>query len=139
MQEECGINAEPTFCGYLLFLIEGSPFSFNIHIYRVDEWSGEPTECVSRLHTLFFSHAIRRSEEMLPKWFALPDVNLDLPSIPFDQMWPDDVYWLPLLLNEQFFRGRADFKVLEDGTNVMRKWWFGKEQRTPHDPIMINQ
>ena len=39
------------------------------------EWDGQPTE----------------TEEMAPKWFNLVD-------IPFDQMWQDDPYWLPIVL-----------------------------------------
>ena len=44
-------------------------------VYIVDEWEGEPTE----------------SEEMLPKWLVYKD-------IPFDNMWPDDIHWVPLVL-----------------------------------------
>lgn len=46
-----------------------------MHVYFVEEWSGEPVE----------------SEEMKPEWFSVE-------SIPFDKMWPDDKFWLPLVL-----------------------------------------
>jgi 8-oxo-dGTP pyrophosphatase MutT (NUDIX family) len=49
----------------------------NIHcrVYMCDEWEGEPAE----------------SEEMAPQWF-------DETAIPYDEMWPDDRYWLPEVL-----------------------------------------
>jgi 8-oxo-dGTP pyrophosphatase MutT (NUDIX family) len=50
----------------------GKPALMRVHVFISNEWIGEPTE----------------SEEVKPKWF---DVN----NIPYDQMWPDDRYWLP--------------------------------------------
>ncbi len=44
-------------------------------VYFCDSWTGVPIE----------------SEEMRPSWF-----NID--EIPYEQMWPDDRYWLPKLL-----------------------------------------
>ena len=54
------------------------------HIYVTTEWDGEPAE----------------SEEMRPRWFAES-------KIPYDQMWPDDKLWLPLLLAGKRFRGKV--------------------------------
>jgi len=45
------------------------------HLYIVNEWEGTPSE----------------SEEMKPEWFNIND-------IPYDKMFPDDSYWLPLVL-----------------------------------------
>lgn len=45
----------------------------------------------------------------------------DLPHIPYDQMWKDDIYWLPQLVRGERFVGRADF----DEGNVMMRYWFG--------------
>jgi hypothetical protein len=39
---------------------------------------------------------------MKPKWFKIQE-------IPFDQMWPDDKYWLPLLLKGKNFEGEFHF------------------------------
>lgn len=47
--------------------------------------------------------------------------NTDLPHIPYDQMWVDDIHWLPRLVRGEHFVGRADF----DEGNVMRRYWFG--------------
>lgn len=57
------------------------------HVYRADDYSGTPTE----------------TDEAVPVWTALD-------AIPYQRMWEDDQYWLPLLLNEQTFRGRFVFE-----------------------------
>lgn len=57
-----------------------------VHVFRVDAWSGEPTE----------------TEEMRPEWFAFAD-------IPYDTMWPDDRFWLPIFLAGKRFRTRFLF------------------------------
>lgn len=36
--------------------------------------------------------------EMKPRWFSLD-------NIPYNEMWPDDKHWLPLLLIDQKFYG----------------------------------
>lgn len=66
---------------------------------------------------------------MRPQWFcaqlaedtADPDVA-DLPQIPYDNMWADDIYWMPQLLRGTPFAGRMDFA--KNGT--LRKWWVAK-------------
>jgi hypothetical protein len=39
---------------------------------------------------------------MAPKWFKIEE-------IPFDKMWPDDKYWLPILLKGENFEGEFHF------------------------------
>lgn len=46
-----------------------------VHVFLVTGWQGEPTE----------------SDEMRPRWFASD-------RLPFADMWPDDVLWLPQVL-----------------------------------------
>ena len=46
-----------------------------VHVYLSEDWENEPQE----------------SEEMKPEWFKMED-------IPYDLMWPDDRFWLPLVL-----------------------------------------
>lgn len=69
------------------------PWQLHIHVYVCDEWRGEIVE----------------SEEMAPKWFKIDD-------IPYDEMWDDDKYWLPRVLNGEkivsFFEFDANDKVL---------------------------
>ena len=65
------------------------------HLYLVYEWSGNPTE----------------SEEMSPKWF---DIN----NIPYDKMFPDDKYWLPLILQGKKVKAYFDF---DENWNIILK------------------
>ena len=44
----------------------------------------------------------KETEEMIPKWFHINE-------IPFDEMWPDDVYWFPFVLEEIPFKGYCKF------------------------------
>ena len=68
-------------------------WSQRVHVFLVDDWEGEVIE----------------SDEMVPAWFSLNE-------IPYDQMWEDDVYWLPALLDGKFVTG--DF--LFDGDDTMK-------------------
>jgi hypothetical protein len=63
---------------------------------------------------------------MRPQWFSTDSAKLecDAPEIPYDHMWDDDRYWIPLLLAKQRFVGRADFKQ-EGEVYLPKKWWFG--------------
>lgn len=65
------------------------------HLYLVHEWDGEPTE----------------SDEMKPEWF-------DIDKIPYDKMFPDDKYWLPLILEGKKIRAHFDF---DENWNVLSK------------------
>jgi len=58
-----------------------------VHIFKVCGYSGTITE----------------SEEMMPQWF-------DVFEIPFDQMWPDDLHWLPVFLKDKNFKGKFVFE-----------------------------
>lgn len=57
-----------------------------VHVYFSQMWEGEVTE----------------SEEMRPEWFAVED-------IPYDNMWPDDKYWLPMVIAGQKVHGAFTF------------------------------
>jgi 8-oxo-dGTP pyrophosphatase MutT (NUDIX family) len=54
---------------------KGQPALMHVHVFTTTRWEGEPTE----------------SEEMRPEWFLVS-------NIPYDSMWSDDPYWLPLVL-----------------------------------------
>ena len=56
----------------------GSPWHMHGHVFVCYAWDGEPEE----------------SEEMTPRWFRLAD-------IPYEEMWQDDIYWLPAVLAGQ--------------------------------------
>jgi 8-oxo-dGTP diphosphatase/2-hydroxy-dATP diphosphatase len=85
--EEAGIKAENLDkVGIIDFEFKGNPEILQVHIFRADSFSGEPKE----------------SEEMKPQWF-----NID--KIPFKEMWPDDVHWMPLFLSGKKFKGKFLF------------------------------
>ncbi len=73
--------------GVLNFEIETFPELLEVHVFSTQDFEGEPKE----------------TEEMQPKWFALAD-------IPFEEMWADDKYWLPLLLEGKNFIGNFYFR-----------------------------
>jgi len=56
------------------------------HLYVATKWDGEPQE----------------TEEMKPEWF-------DIDKIPYDQMFTDDRYWLPLVLAGKKINGYFEF------------------------------
>ncbi|OBZ77750.1 7,8-dihydro-8-oxoguanine triphosphatase [Grifola frondosa] len=120
LKEESGITAPLEHCGVLFFVVPDIDHAFHIDIFRAEEYDG----------------TIIETEEMRPQWFALPnadaptqDEQKDLQPIPFDHMWKDDVYWMPLLLASRHFLGRADF----DTEGNLKKWWFGAVPQTPVD------
>ncbi len=55
-------------------------------MYLATKWEGTPKE----------------TEEMIPKWF-------NIANIPYDEMFPDDRYWLPLILAGQKIDAYFDF------------------------------
>ena len=63
-------------------------------VFICNAWEGKPVE----------------TEEMSPKWFK---VN----KIPYDKMWSDDKYWLPIVLEGKYVR--ADFHF--DNNDNLRK------------------
>lgn len=71
---------------------------------------------------------------MRPEWFSAVDTRsledsekpiATLPPIPYDHMWLDDVHWMPLLISNRPFIGRADFDTDASGKYKLLKWWFG--------------
>lgn len=72
--------------GVLEFIYGSSPEVLQVHVYMISDFTGEATE----------------SEEMRPQWFTLD-------AIPYEAMWPDDKFWLPLLLADKKFYGKFWF------------------------------
>ena len=86
--EEAGIRAgDLKKRGLLNFEFEGDPKILKVHVFSAFDIHGEPQE----------------SNEMKPQWFGLEE-------IPLDNMWPDDKYWLPLLLSGKNFEGYFNFR-----------------------------
>lgn len=86
--EECGITVKQMEAvGIHEFVFADRPDELlEVHVFRVDVYSGEPIE----------------TEEMQPKWFAYG-------AIPYADMWPDDQYWFPLFLTGKHFKTRFLF------------------------------
>jgi 8-oxo-dGTP diphosphatase/2-hydroxy-dATP diphosphatase len=93
--EEAGVIAlSMRKMGILEFEFRGQDEPLEVHVFRVDEFSGEP----------------RASEEMTPQWFHKNE-------IPYRHMWLDDQFWLPLLLLEKRFKGSFVFN--EGGMEIL--------------------
>jgi 8-oxo-dGTP diphosphatase/2-hydroxy-dATP diphosphatase len=73
--------------GMIDFEFEGQDEILQVHFYRITKYYGKPME----------------SDEMMPKWFEIKD-------IPYDLMWPDDKYWMPIFLKGKKFWGKIYFK-----------------------------
>jgi 8-oxo-dGTP diphosphatase/2-hydroxy-dATP diphosphatase len=85
--EEAGITlGDIEKVGILDFEFQGDPQILEVHIFKVLEFSGTPTE----------------TEEMKPQWFPVS-------GIPYNTMWPDDIFWMPLFLEGKKFTGRFLF------------------------------
>ncbi len=65
-----------------------------VHVFLAKKWEDEPVE----------------SDEMKPRWFSSA-------QLPFDLMWQDDRYWLPLVLAGK--RVTASFTFGEDNETVI--------------------
>lgn len=87
--EEAGIRAHTLdLVGVLEFTFLDDPKELEVHVFKAEDFNGEPVE----------------SEEMAPQWFALED-------IPYEHMWTDDEHWLPLLLSGKKFSGKFLFDM----------------------------
>lgn len=109
MREESGLEAVDLESVGLInfeFSAQGGSASggqvLEVHIFRCEKFSGDLVE----------------SEEMKPQWFQEKD-------IPFGEMWPDDIYWVPLFLAGKKFKGRFLFgegdSILEKELNEVEK------------------
>lgn len=85
--EEAGIEVgDLEKYGIIDFEFKGNPEILEVHIFKATDFTGEPTE----------------GEEMKPQWYFVDE-------IPFKEMWPDDIYWIPLFLKGKKFKGKFLF------------------------------
>ena len=97
LREESGLTAREEdleFVGRLWFYFPAKPeWDHSGDIYFLRSWEGQPVE----------------SEEMQPAWF-------DAVKIPYEEMWEDDICWLPqVLAGEKIF---ADVIFAEDNEGM---------------------
>ena len=79
--------------GDIKFYFKNKPdWDMHVHVFLIKIWEGEP----------------RESEEMKPQWYQYQE-------IPYDEMWIDDIYWLPKVLNGH--KIEAEFHFNEDGSS----------------------
>ncbi len=97
LKEEIGIRAaegDLIQCATLDFFFDHKPeWNQRVCVFLVRAWEGEPAE----------------SEEMRPQWFPFA-------QIPYAEMWPDDVHWLPEVLKGKTLKG--EFRFADDGKNI---------------------
>ena len=101
-QEELHIEvSDLEYCGEHRFqFIDG--YSIHVWVYRTRSFTGVPTE----------------TREAQPFWSRID-------QIPFDQMWEDDRYWLPMMIRGERFKTRwifdgdrmVDYAIEADGKN----------------------
>lgn len=103
MREESGMNIrEMEKVGIHEFEFADKPGEIlEVHVFRINEWTGDPTE----------------TEEMKPRWFSFDE-------IPYQEMWPDDIHWLPTFLEDRKFRTKflfgEDDVVLEKKIEILK-------------------
>ena len=88
-------------CGFVNFVFTDTGSDSDVHVFKIISTQAEPLE----------------SEEMRPQWF-----NFD--SIPYDGMWDDAKYWLPLLLENKIVKAQFVYtgkKVVDYKVNVVDK------------------
>ena len=84
--EEIGVKAVEAEKHGVITFFKGDELFTTCHVFKIKEFSGEPKE----------------SREGIVKWF-------DFKDLPFDQMWPDDKFWMPLLIQGKRFEGDFHF------------------------------
>lgn len=78
-----------------------------VHVYLVFDWEGSPAE----------------SEEMFPQWFSVSE-------LPFSDMWADDIFWLPEVIQGKLLRAMFVFEeqtITEKNIEIVES--FGGNQR----------
>jgi len=79
--------------GVLNFSWKGKEGILEVNIFKAFDFLGIPTE----------------TDEMKPQWFLIKD-------IPYEKMWADDKYWLPLFLENKKFSGEFLF---DENNNIL--------------------
>jgi 8-oxo-dGTP pyrophosphatase MutT (NUDIX family) len=84
---------------------EGVPSIVHSDVYVCESWEGEPIE----------------TDEMAPQWFTTS-------TLPLDNMWPDDSFWLPRVLAGEKLRCSFTF----DEQNLITDYSLEMLEETKH-------
>ncbi|MEE2757944.1 MAG: 8-oxo-dGTP diphosphatase [Myxococcota bacterium] len=104
VQEElCIAVRDAEYSGELNFQFTNG-YGLHVTVFRAGNFDGEPTE----------------TDEAKPIWY-------DVDKIPFDEMWADDVMWMPALLAGKPFFGRFLFD-----DDIMLDSWLAKDAEIKH-------
>ncbi|MCX6766093.1 MAG: 8-oxo-dGTP diphosphatase [Candidatus Moranbacteria bacterium] len=103
LKEETGIDTENLIeMGIIEFEFKRNPDILEVHFLKGTDFSG----------------ALVETEEMKPAWFKINE-------IPYDSMWPDDKFWLPLFLEGKKFCGKFLFdnynKIIKHKLEIVDK------------------
>lgn len=78
------------------YFSENPDWNQNVYVYLAESWEGEPIE----------------NEEMFPQWYPVD-------KIPYDSMWPDDIFWLPEIIQGK--KIKASFTLDVNDTVLEKK------------------
>jgi 8-oxo-dGTP diphosphatase/2-hydroxy-dATP diphosphatase len=83
LKEESGLEAlNISKRGVLTFEFENDPAVLEVHVFYTDKFQGKIIE----------------TDEMRPQWFHVSE-------IPYEDMWTDDKFWIPMMLEGKKFKG----------------------------------
>ena len=111
-KEESGLSVVD--CQKVGIVDFGESYLLRMHLYVCTKWDGTPLE----------------TEEMRPVWFHIN-------QIPYHQMWKDDKYWMPLVLQGKKFKGTFIFENNDDdlGTDDNKIISYTLEEIPPTEVI----
>ncbi len=106
-QEEVNVvPVNPELCGFIKFY-DVYDEDWDVYVFRSYDFDGE----------------IYESEEAKPLWFRIDEV-------PYENMWEDDRFWLPIVLEGGYFVAKFTFKkdkMLNRRVKVLGREEFNKE------------
>ena len=109
-REECGLSPRRLeWKAQLLFTFRDSGTVMRVHVFEASD---------------FDEAALVETDEMRPEWF-------DVDALPYDRMWHDDAFWMPLLLDGVAFEAWFDYAAGGEDVNTVAEYVLN---RTPASP-----
>ena len=113
-REECGL--EPRCLEWkaqLLFTFRDSGTLMRVHVFEATD---------------FDESKLAETEEMRPQWF-------DVEHIPYNRMWHDDTFWLPLLLDGVCFEAWFDYMSGGEDVNTVAEYVLNRVPASPRHKV----